>query len=93
MAAITGRRIRVETGSDDECGVLLFADGRLLACLIQLIDEGHGALRGSWSVEAFFNPRWGSMRATFGSVDAAANAVTRKLFGEALPFAEPLKDC
>lgn len=33
------------------------------------------------------------MRATFGSVDAAANAVTRKLFGEALPFAEPLKDC
>ncbi len=44
---------RVETGSTDEEGYLVRADGRLVAVLVRLSDV-QGELAGSWFLEAGF---------------------------------------
>ena len=46
---------RVETGSTDEEGYLVRADGRLVAVLVRLSEE-QGELVGSWFLEAGFGP-------------------------------------
>ncbi|GLK68400.1 hypothetical protein GCM10008179_20380 [Hansschlegelia plantiphila] len=47
--------IKVATGSSDEEGRLVLLDGRLIAVIVRLDDEAHGAARGQWSLEAGFN--------------------------------------
>lgn len=48
--------VHVDTGSDDEEGQLVFANGRLVAVLVRLNSSVHGADRGSWFCEAGFGP-------------------------------------
>lgn len=52
--ALTYRPVRVATGSDDEDGRLVLADGRLVAVLVHLAGEEHEELRGGWFLEAGF---------------------------------------
>lgn len=47
--------VKIATGSADEEGRLVLADGRLVAVIVRLDDESHGATRGQWSVEAGFD--------------------------------------
>lgn len=47
--------VKVATGSADEEGRLVLADGRLVAVIVRLDDESHGVTRGQWSVEAGFD--------------------------------------
>ncbi|HEX2054777.1 MAG TPA: hypothetical protein VHJ78_13770 [Actinomycetota bacterium] len=51
---LTYRPVRVATGSDDEDGRLVLADGRLVAVLVHLAGEEHKELRGGWFLEAGF---------------------------------------
>lgn len=46
--------VRVATGSADEDGRLVLADGQLVAVLVRLADETHAGRVGSWFVEAGF---------------------------------------
>jgi len=48
--------VRVATGSADEDGRLVLADGRLVAVLVRLADEIHAGRVGSWFMEAGFGP-------------------------------------
>lgn len=46
--------VRIDTGSRDEEGFLVFADGRLIAVLVRLEDEEHGPVRGKLFLETGF---------------------------------------
>ena len=48
--------VHVDTGSDDEEGQLVFANGGLVAVLVRLNSSAHGADRGSWFCEAGVGP-------------------------------------
>jgi hypothetical protein len=48
--------VRVATGSDDQEGVLAFANDQLIAVLVRL-SELHEELTGSWFLEASFGTR------------------------------------
>jgi hypothetical protein len=50
------RPIRVATGSDDQEGLLAFANGQLVAVLVRL-SELHDKMAGSWFLEACFGIR------------------------------------
>ena len=52
--ALTLWPVRVATGSDDEEGRLVLADGRLVAVLVHLAGQEHKELRGGWFLEAGF---------------------------------------
>jgi hypothetical protein len=62
--------VRVNTGSKDEDGLLVFADGRLVAVLVRLSDE-HGDKAGQWFLEHGFNRLDGTAHPTFGDLEAA----------------------
>lgn len=47
---------QVNTGSADQNGCLAFADGKLVAVLVELSGEEHGEQRGKWFCEAAFGP-------------------------------------
>ena len=70
---------RVATGSADEEGQLVLADGRLVAVLVRLADATHAGLVGSWFLEAGFGPCAASKAPTFASLEAAAGWVERQL--------------
>ena len=67
---VTLQSVRVDTGSEDEDGVLVFADGRLVAVLVRLSDE-HGDKAGQWFLEHGFNRLDGTAHPTFGDLEAA----------------------
>lgn len=48
--------VQVNTASQDREGRLVLADGCLVAVLVRLDGEEHGALRGQWLLEAGFGP-------------------------------------
>jgi hypothetical protein len=48
--------VTIDTGSKDREGLLVFADGLLVAVLVQLRDEAHEELQGTWWLEAGFGP-------------------------------------
>ena len=57
MIEVTWQPIRVETGTSEEDGRLLLADGKLVAVLVRLSDEyPQTELHGQWFVEAGFGP-------------------------------------
>lgn len=66
--------VKVETGSRDKEGCLVFVDGRLVAVLVRLGDDhAEAGLSGSWFVEAGFGPcdGLGGNHPTFASTDDA----------------------
>lgn len=56
MAELILQPVPVNTGSRDEDGRLVLADGRLVAVLVRLADRVHAELTGAWSLEAGFGP-------------------------------------
>jgi hypothetical protein len=51
---VTLQPAKVDTGSPDRDGFLVFADEALVAVFVRLEDEGHGDERGHWFLEAGF---------------------------------------
>lgn len=65
------RPVPVHTGSGDQDGQLVLADGRLAAVLVRLDDRSHAELVGTWFLEAGFGPCAQVIAPTFGDLDAA----------------------
>lgn len=68
MAYLDVRKIRVATSSDDEEGVLVLADERLVAVLVKLSAAIHGDATGHWFVEAGFGCCAGAPPPTFATL-------------------------
>lgn len=63
--------VPVHTGSGDQDGQLVLADGRLVAVLVRLDDMSHAGLVGAWFLEAGFGPCAHVVAPIFGDLDAA----------------------
>ncbi|MBV8888220.1 MAG: hypothetical protein JO305_00975 [Alphaproteobacteria bacterium] len=75
--------IEVMTGSQDYEGRLVLADGKLVAVLVRLSDDGHDSvLRGSWYLESGFGfiERHNEL---FATLEEAAAAIAGWLVGKA----------
>jgi len=80
---ITRQKVRIATGSADEDGWLLFADGSLVAVLVHLSEPSHGALRGTWFIEWGVG-HWYSPRDPNSFTDIDTGTVDRRAVGSAL---------
>jgi hypothetical protein len=70
--------VRVATGSDDTDSQLVFADGFLVAVLVQLSDQ-HEDDAGLWFLEAGFGPIPGMDAPLFTDLDAAQDWIDQSL--------------
>jgi hypothetical protein len=77
---VTLQPVRIETGSDDEDGRLVFADGLLVAVLVRLSDQ-HGDMTGQWYYEHGFGRFDGPGHPTFATLEAAQDWITRRQAG------------
>lgn len=90
--AASAYRLKVNTRSADEEGVLLLVDGRLTAILVRLADQVHEQEIGRWCVEALFGASGCLPHESFASLDEAAAFVTERFCGGpvAMPDELPL---
>lgn len=72
VSRISIYRLKLRTGSDDEQALLLLADNKLVAILVELADECHGDERGKWMVEKIFGLGDARVPDVFDSAEAAA---------------------
>jgi hypothetical protein len=83
VAHFTVERRQIETGSEDEDGILVMADGRLVAVLVKLEADVHDHLRGRWFIEARFG-NWNASSYPFSGVRDAVLWIARNM-GEDQP--------
>jgi hypothetical protein len=69
----------VNTASHDHEGRLVMAEDCLVAILVRLDGEEHGALRGQWLLEAGFGPCSETAPVTFSSLEEAEHWVHEQL--------------
>lgn len=74
---LTLQPTRVATGSDEE-GMLVYADGRLVAVLVHLCDENEIA-PGDWYLEAGFGRLGDPLHPSFASLDEAQAWIAEQL--------------
>lgn len=72
MAQNSAYKIRIKTDSGDHNALMLFYEGELVAILVELADECHGAARGRWTIEATYGLHLERSPATFASAEDAA---------------------
>ncbi len=72
------RPVPVHTGSGDEDGQLVLANGRLVAVLVRLGDAAHAGLLGAWFLEAGFGPCAQATAPVFCDLDAARNWIRQQ---------------
>ncbi|MFH6784219.1 MULTISPECIES: hypothetical protein [Methylobacterium] len=75
---LTLQPVRVRTGSEDEQGLLVFADGILSAVLVCLSDA-HGDDAGLWFLEAGFGTLASPQPGKFADLDAAQAWIAGRL--------------
>jgi hypothetical protein len=68
--SVTLQPVRIETGTEDEDGYLVFIEGRLAAILVRLSDQ-HEELTGCWYYEHGFGPYDGPTHPVFETLEAA----------------------
>ena len=78
---VTLQPTAVMTGCDDREGCLVLSDGQLVAVLVRLADEVHGAKRGLWFLEAGFGSCRTAAAPIFDDLDEAQAWVRNKLAG------------
>jgi hypothetical protein len=69
--------VRVDTGTDDEEGLLVFADGRLVAVLVRLSDR-HETAAGQWFYECGFGRLDGPEHPVFSDLEAAQSWIAAR---------------
>ncbi len=69
--------VRVDTGTDDEQGCLVFAGDRLVAVLVRLSDE-HEDLAGQWFYEHGFGPFDGPAHPVFPTIEEAQDWIEQR---------------
>ena len=75
---LTLQSVRVNTGSEDEDGLLVFAGGRLVAVLVRLSDE-HGDKAGRWFLEHGFGRLDGMTYPIFDDIEVAQDWIAQRL--------------
>ena len=75
---LTSQRVRVNTGSLDQEGCLVFADMSLVAVLVRLSDQQDG-LGGRWFLEAGFGRLDGPVHPTFADLTLAEGWIRARL--------------
>ena len=78
---LTLQPTQVMTGSDDDEGCLVSADGQLVAILVRLTDDMHADQRGRWFLEAGFGPCRTAVPPLFDGLEEAQAWVEGKLAG------------
>jgi len=73
------RPLPVHTGSGDEDGQLVLANGRLVAVLVRLADAAHAGLLGAWFLEVGFGPCAQTAPPVFNDLDAAQDWIRQQL--------------
>ncbi|WP_336492015.1 hypothetical protein [Methylobacterium nigriterrae] len=84
MVNVTLQSVQIGTQSADCEGRLAFADGKLVAVLVRLSEELHGADRkaGQWCVEAGFGAcEVGVLSVHFDSLEAARDWIAERILG------------
>lgn len=76
--SVTLQPLRVETGTTDEEGRLVFYGGKLVAVLVRLSDE-HEGMAGRWFLEHGFGPLDDTRHPTFDGLDPACVWIARRL--------------
>jgi hypothetical protein len=77
---LTFQPIQVDTGSADEDGQLVLANGKLVAILVRLSDEHEQAeFRGAWFVEASFGSWTGCAGKMFSTLEDAEAWIVQRL--------------
>jgi len=76
---ITRQNVPVHTGSPDQDGCLLFADGRLVAVLVRLSGEHDPELVGKWFLEHGFGRLDAPEQPVFDDLDVAQRWVILRL--------------
>lgn len=79
---LSRHRVRVATGSEDEEGVLVTVDGRLIAVLVRMDADYHAEQRGWWHQEAGFGA-CDARPAAFPTLDDALRWIASRLGGDA----------
>lgn len=82
MARTSAFRLRIRTDSSDSNGLLLLVDGELVAILVELMDECHGAARGHWVIESIFGMNTGRRAGVFPSAEEAAKWISGEIHSE-----------
>jgi hypothetical protein len=77
MLRSSAYKLRIRTDSADSEGILLLADGELVAILIKLADESHEQDRGKWVIETLFGINPLNPPALFDTADHAAAWVSQ----------------
>lgn len=77
------RPVEILTDSGDNDGRLVLTKGRLVAVLVQLADQAHAELVGSWFLEAGFGPCGTVTAPVFKSLDEAQDWIAARLECEA----------
>ena len=72
------RPVPVHTGSGDQEGQLVLADGRLVAVLVRLDDMSHAGLVGAWFLEAGFGPCAHVVAPIFKDLDVARSWILQQ---------------
>ena len=76
---LTLQAVQVVNGHDEE-GRLVFADGRLIAVLVQLSDMHEDlGVAGHWFLESGYGFRWARERAVFPDLEAAQAWISQRL--------------
>lgn len=75
---VTMQPIAVNTGSDDRDGMLVIANGMLVAVLVQLSTPEHENF-GDWFVEVALGPLRTHLAPTFGNLDEATRWLRQRL--------------
>ncbi len=75
---VTMQPIAVNTGSDDRDGMLVMANGMLVAVLVRLATPDHEDF-GNWFVEVALGPLGDRLAPTFGSLDDATRWMRQRL--------------
>ena len=70
--------VHIATGSQDTESLLVFADGLLVAVLVQLSDD-HDDAAGMWFLEAGFGPVADPSPPTFADLEEAQDWIQRRL--------------
>lgn len=71
--------IPMHTGSGDQDGQLVLANGQLVAVLVRLDDKSHAGLVGAWFLEAGFGPCAHVAAPIFEDIDAAQDWIRQQL--------------
>ena len=69
--------VRIETGTADEDGCLVFAGNRLVAVLVRLSDH-HEDVAGHWYYEHGFGPYDGPAHPVFTTIEAAQDWIEQR---------------